>query len=644
MKKKLITIIPLTIFLIVLAIFIKDIIEIVPTIFKGETEITEVLLKEFGWRGVIYLIIIQACEMLLVFLPSEPIQVISGATYGIFYGTLVCWTGLILGATIIYLLVNVFKQDVKSFHGNSNSEEIIKALNQKNKSAFFITLILFFLPAVPYGVICYFASGTNMKYPKYILSCLIGVLPSVLLDSLFGRLAINSIGKYMWPLIIGFVFLMILFLWLVKAYTNKKVNKLLYGSSKPEIETKLNKRKINNPDSKLYRFLKRFLSRKYIKQNNVVCENHLDKISSPYILLSAHPSKQDFIYNHIAVGKNANLNIICNRYYFNFPILYKIFDKLGVISKKMFTSDTTCIKDIMKVSKDGGNLLMMPEGRLSINGTNLQIPFGLGKLLKKLKIPVYGVIPHGAYLSGAKWMKVKHTGMVEIETKTILLPDELETLTTDEIEQKCIDALKFDDFEWLKTKNITFKSKNLLKGIDGILYHCPHCHSEFNLVGDKNKIICTNCNSETIMNNRYEFENSPAENIKNIRDWYNYQVKIESERVKNADFEITCDVTAKTYNKFGKGLDTISDGKCKLNKNGLFFESNTDSTLNASVNFDTLKTLLFGCNEDFETYIDDKFYFFIPKGDKRICVKWAICSEEMHKYLEEENTQSENQE
>ena len=280
MKKKIITLIPLLIFLVVLAIFIIDIIEILPNILNGNEEVGEKLLEEFGWRGVIYLIIIQACEMLLVFLPSEPIQVISGATYGIFYGTLVCWAGLILGATIIYLLVKVFKQDVNSFHVNSNSEEIIKSLKQKNKSVFYITLILFFLPAIPYGVICYFASGTNMKYPKYILACLIGVLPSVLIDSLFGKLAINSIGKYMWPLLIGFVLFMILFLWLVKIYANKKVNKLLYGSSKPEIETILNKRKINNPDCKSYKLLKGFLTRKYKKQKNVVVKQPLKNLQN----------------------------------------------------------------------------------------------------------------------------------------------------------------------------------------------------------------------------------------------------------------------------------------------------------------------------------------------------------------------------
>ena len=280
---------------------------------------------------------------------------------------------------------------------------------------------------------------------------------------------------------------------------------------------------------------------------------------------------------------------------------------------------------------------MMPEGRLSINGKNLTIPAGLGKLLKKLNIPIYGIIPHGAYLSGAKWMQAKHKGKVEIETKTILLPEEIEKLSAEEIEQKCIDELKFDDFEWLKNNDVTFKSKNMLKGIDGILYHCPHCHSEFNLIGYKNKIICQNCKNETIMNNRYEFENPPLENIKNIRDWYNYQIEIESERVQDPGFEITCDVTAKTYNKFGKGMDIISQGICKLNKNGLHFESNENSELNASVDFNVLKTLLFGCNEDFETYIDDKFYFFIPNGDKRVCVKWAICSEVMHDYLKQNN-------
>ena len=636
MKKKLFLLIPLISFVVLVGFFIKDIIQIWPELFNGEELVAETLLEGMGWKGVIYLILIQACQMLLVFLPSEIIQVVSGATYGIWYGTLVCWGGLILGATMIYMLVNVFKIKVDTFKAQGENEELIKSLSIQKKSAFIVTLILFFLPAIPYGIICYFASGTKMKYPKYILCCVLGVLPSVLIDSLVGKAAISLINKYLWPIIIGFVLLMVFFLWLVKYITKRTTNKMLYGTPKPLMETVLSKKAMQNPKGFLTGVFYKVLPTIFRVKNKVVCDNKIKNFKSPYILLCAHLSKPDFVYASMALNKEEKPNIVANRYYFNKPMAYGIFDKAGVISKKLFTSDVACVKQIMKVQKNGNGVLMMPEGRLSIDGTNQTLPYGLGKLLKKLEVPVLGVIPHGAYFTGAKWMKRRHKGQVQIESKVILTAEELKQMEADEIERVCTEALSYDDFEWIKDKNIKFRSSNMLKGVEGILYHCPHCDSEFTLHGHKNKIICKNCHNEVLMNNKFEFINPPKENIKNIRDWYKYQIELEKQNILSPDFKMQCKVIAKSYEEYGKGLEKLGEGVCTLDKNGLSFECAENQEYNASINYLAMQSLLFGCGEDFETYINDRFYFFIPKDNKNVCVKWAICAEQMHRIKKQE--------
>ena len=637
-KKKLLTIIPLIIFVTLVTVFIKDIVELWPKIFSNNQVETQELLESFGWRGVIYLILIQACQMLLVFIPSELIQVIAGATYGLFYGTLICWAGLVLGATIIYLLVNVFKLQMSSFNAeSSNSGEIISSLNSQNKSAFYITLILFFMPAIPYGVICYFASGTNLNYFKYVLACLIGVLPSVLIDSILGRVAIHFIGRYLWPIIIGFILFMILVLWLTKLFTDRKLNKVLYGDAKPKIEVVLSKKQPRF-SNKLYLNVIMSVFKIYCKKSsNVTCDGNIRNFQGQYIALSAHPSWKDFGYAFLALKKSKNPHVISNRYFFNSKFQGCLFDG-GVISKKMFTNDVNCIRQIMRVAKNGESCLMMPEGRLSISGTNLPMPSGLGKLLKKLELPVLGIIPHGAYLTSAKWMKAKHKGMVEVESKVILTKEEVQSLSADEIEKKCKNELAFDEFEWIKGKNIEFKSKNLMKGIDGILYHCPKCHSEFTLTGNKNKIICSHCKEEFKFNGNLSLLSPNLDGIENVRDWYKYQCELEYERIKDENYLLECDVTAKTYNEYGKGLDVLGQGKCRLARSGFEFIDSSDESKNAKISCEKMESLLFGCAEDFETYINDVFYYFVPTGDKRVCVKWAICTEAMHKFLLENNS------
>lgn len=634
MKKRLWLLIPLICFIGLLVVFINDVVSIVSVMKGGEEQLSEAL-SGLGVRGAITLILIQACQMLLVFIPSELVQVVAGATYGLWWGILVCLGGLIVGATVIYLIINVFNLKLDKHFKSNSSFNLINKLNKSQKSVFKVTLILFFLPAIPYGIICYFASSTKMKYPLYIICCVIGVMPSVILTTVLGGLLINLIGKFLWPVIIAFIAVMLLVMYLFNVVSTRKVNKMLYNEPKPTFDKVLKHRTINLPEEATFDTVFKFCKKYFNKKNNVHYDNEKIKdLKPPYIILSTHPSKPDFVYSCLSVTP-VRPNVVANVYYFYKPILYKFFNKLGVIPKKLFTVDTQCIKDIMKVVKEDGAVLMMPEGRLSVNGTNQEMPKGLGKLIKKLNIPVISVVPHGAYLTGGKWITTKRKGLINIESDILFMPEDLQALTAEEIEAKINKDMAYDDFEWNQQHNIEYKGKNLLKGVEGILYICPNCNSQFSLKGHKNTITCKHCGSATHMDNTYKFTNPPVEGINNIRDWYNYQVDFEREQIKKEEFELTCEVKAKTYDEYGKGLKTLGKGVCVFNKEGLTYTTVKGKPHNAHISSQDLTTLLFGCNEDFETYINDKFYYFIPLKHKQVCVKWSICSELMHKHITE---------
>lgn len=642
MKKRLWMLLPLACFIALLVVFIKDVIEIVPALNGGEDQLAEAL-SGLGIRGAITLVLIQASQMLLVFIPSEPIQVVAGATYGMWWGILVCWGGLLLGATIIYLLVNVLKMKTDNMVKTNASFGLISRISKRQRSAFMVTLILFFLPAIPYGIICYFASGTKIKFHWYILCCMIGVLPSVLLTTVLGSVIIGLISRFLWPVLIAFVVVMVAFLWLVSWYSKRKLNKMMYGEPKPLFDRVLSNRNVQKPDEGKFDMVYKLMKTYFGKKNNVkIYNDEIKELKPPYIVLSTHPSKPDFVYSCMSIAP-IQPNIVANRYYFNNPILFKQFTKLGIIPKKLFTADTQCIKDMMKVIKNEGVVVMMPEGRLSIDGTNKEMPKGLGKLLKKLNVPVVLTKPHGAYLTGGKWMKTRRKGEIEVENKILFAPEQLAEMTAEEIDNKTYEEMAYDDFEWNKEKQIEYKGRNLLKGIEGILYICPNCNSQFSLKGHKNHIKCKHCGSVTHMNNKYEFTNPPIEGINNIRDWYNYQVEVEKQNIVRDDFVLSCEVKAKTYNKYGNGFDTIGKGLCIFNKDGLTYTTVKGKAHTAHVSCQDLSTLLFGCQEDFETYIDDKFYYFVPLKDKKVCVKWSICSELMHKHLLENITKNDGE-
>jgi len=65
------------------------------------------LLKEKGFMGGIAVILIEALQMVIIFVSAEFIQISSGLSYPIYLSLPLCDIGICLGATIIFLLVRV---------------------------------------------------------------------------------------------------------------------------------------------------------------------------------------------------------------------------------------------------------------------------------------------------------------------------------------------------------------------------------------------------------------------------------------------------------------------------------------------------------------------------------------------------------
>lgn len=632
MKKKLLYLIPIIAFLGLLAIFVVDIVNIWPQLTSGSEQAVEEALSQLGFRGGLVLALIQTMQVLIVFIPCEFVQIVSGVTYGIWWGSLVCWVGIILGATIIYMLVNLFKVKNDSIK-NSSAYDTIELLSHKKSSVSKLVLILFFLPAIPYGMICYYAAGNNLSYWRYILLVIIGVAPSVVVDTIMGKAFIALISKYMGWVIVGILVMTIAVMLIVNTISKRKMNKMLYGEPNPSFATIMATRKARQPDAYTYDLCRSFFGKRIIKRNRVVLLNdEIKDIKEPCLILSTHPSWPDFMYcalsmPHIRYNAVVNYSLFYNSFY------RRIFEKLGVIPKKMYTPDSRAIKDMLSVARNGGSIMMMPAGRLSINGTQPDMPAGLDKLIKKLELPVVTIRPHGAYLTRAKWMKSKRRGRVEVECHLTLTKDEIINNDVDYIRNKIEPALEFDDFAWNDDAHVYFKGKNLCKGVEGILYICPHCHSEYTLRGEKNTIVCDNCHNVVTMDNYYNFTNPPTDEIKNIRDWYNYQVGVERERISKPDYTLVTDVTVKTYTHNGRGMCLAGEGTCRLTHEGVNYKGSfNDEQEEWTVAPKDLQALLFSCNEDFELYHDNKFYYFQPKQNRLQCVQWAMVSELLHNY------------
>ena len=152
-----------------------------------DDELREKLL-DLGFRGYATVAILSMLQVVFTFLPAEPVQVLAGLGFGFPIGLLCCMVGVLLGNSLVYILYKIYGDRVREFFFKNLNLDFKRAA-ESNRVALIIW-ILYFLPAIPYGMICFFASSVNMKYPRYIAVTLIGSIPSICIGVALGHIAL----------------------------------------------------------------------------------------------------------------------------------------------------------------------------------------------------------------------------------------------------------------------------------------------------------------------------------------------------------------------------------------------------------------------------------------------------------------------
>lgn len=611
MKKKVIKIISLLLAVVVIGIIFWIVRHLIIDIIKYAKENNQEAIKELiadkGIFSYLSIVIVEAIQMIIIVIPAEFIQLAAGISFPAPIAIGLCLAGVTLGATIIYLLVKVFKFD-RTMLGN-NSRRIDELASKKNNMSIqAIMYVLFITPIIPFGAICYFGASKNISYRRYILTCATGVIPSILSSILLGNgmVYLTSLGVPLWAIILIIIFLMIVLFFGLMLFIKKKY---FNGS-------------IGSPKSNLYPVLLKIFARIVkIKANVKFKKKEINKIDGPVVFIANHGSFFDMYYacQYLYPKRGA---IIGNRFYLRGKLASRITKQIGVIPKKLFVADLETIKMTLKSAKEGNSIILFPEGRLSVDGTQYPIVAGTGSLIRKLGIPLVIVNIRGAYLTNPKWRKKRMRGNVTVKTQAILMPDALKEMTTEQIDNFINDNLQVNDFEYAREKNLIYKGKNKSKGLENILHICPHCKKEFTLETTHNTIKCSNCHNQFTINDNYSFDKNDL-NITDIHHFYQLNKEYQKEQLTD-NFCLETEVKVKKLDLTNKKNDKSGSGKCILTKETFEFVGTiVEEAVEFKIPIKVLKALAFSCGEEFECYYNDYLYYFYPHNGKE-CVKWAM--------------------
>ena len=351
-------------------------------------------------------------------------------------------------------------------------------------------------------------------------------------------------------------------------------------------------------------------------KTNVIGKEKLVGINGPYLILGSHHSFLD-PYALTAIYPKERYAFVFNKYYLRIPIWGKMLLAAGLIPKKMFTADFECASKIVKSIKNGFPVAIFPEGRLSTDGGPSLIDNTSAKLALLCKVPVVLVQIRNGYFNKPKWRKTRYKGKLDVEITDVLWYDDYKSMPVEEIHQKIVKGLSFNDFD---NENVCYKKNNKAEGLENVLYICPHCKTMYSNVTKGNTITCTHCGKTYHIKPNYQFEET---DIKNLHDYYQLIKKIELEDIENRVFDVEVDTIIFSKDMKNKRKD---HGFFHYDSEKLSYKS---SERDFSFEYETkkLEGIAYSVNEEFEMYYEGELYYFYPVEDKRICTRIALVHE-----------------
>ena len=201
-KEKVINIIKISIICLLIITAITLIIIYLPNIYKlidkdnQDNLINKIRNK--GINGWFIFLLIQILQVVISFIPGEPIEVIGGVIYGAFGGLLTCMLGCLIGSMIVYFLsFKIGKSFIKLFVKEKDFNEVKFLKNEKRVEE--LVFIFYFIPGTPKDIITYLAPYTKIKPLKFFIISTFARIPSIITSTWAG----SSISKNNWGLTIG---------------------------------------------------------------------------------------------------------------------------------------------------------------------------------------------------------------------------------------------------------------------------------------------------------------------------------------------------------------------------------------------------------------------------------------------------------
>lgn len=403
------------------------------------------------------------------------------------------------------------------------------------------------------------------------------------------------------------------------------------------IKPKENKNVLPKKQSKLLKGLVNLISKKVLKKASFSYTFDDEKLidnKSPCLILMNHSSFIDLQIVH-KIFKKRPFNIVTtDDAFIGMDFLLR---HLGCIPALKFQSDITLVKNMKyTIDKLKSSIVLFPEASYSFDGTSSTLPDSIPGLIKYLNVPVIMVRTHGAFLRDPLYNNLQlRNAKVSADVKVLIKKEEL-SLPKEELFNRVKKEFEFDNFKEQQENNIKINEPFRADFLNRVLYKCPQCEKEGEMVGKGINITCNNCSTTYELSEEGKLKNINGETkFFHIPTWYRWQREslrkeiIEEKYSLDLHGTVLATIDHKSVYKLGEGhLHHDNEGfVLKDDKNNVILKQSS------LANYSLYSDYYWYEVGDIVSLGTPKIRYYIVLKEKDVVTKLRLASEEIFKFL-----------
>ena len=153
-----------------------------------EPEAFRLWVDSYGIFGRIAFIGMVVLQVLVAFIPGEPVELAAGYAFGVVEGSLLTMAGFLIGSWLVYALVKRFGVRLVEVFFPQNKIAEFRFLQNPKKTKI-IAFILMTSPGTPKDFLSYFAGLTPLKAGEWLAIVAVARIPSLITSTISGAAA-----------------------------------------------------------------------------------------------------------------------------------------------------------------------------------------------------------------------------------------------------------------------------------------------------------------------------------------------------------------------------------------------------------------------------------------------------------------------